>query len=386
MNIFITGVTGFLGGELLVDLSKRREVSKIYCLVRNSRKGDIVSRMQSIFDLHNDFFDKKKVIPIAGDLIDAQLPDLLSIHRELNNVNVIIHSAANTSFARTSDEMVERVNIHGLENMLKWAKTLKHLKTFIYVGTATICGKNITHRVVTEDESPNEKAHHLVKYTFTKMKGEMLLHKYLPEEKILVVRPSIIMGDSRPVFPRSPVILWTLATANLLRLIPVNADANVDIIPVDYASASIIALIFAKRKHNIYHISAGVSSFSTSHQLSVAIQEFAPERPPFKFVNKQLINPIKRWAARKPMLHNELLPYNDYLEYWSEIFGENGKLRILLIGLEPYLNFIELGQVFDNSRLLSDTSVGKSIPAHDYIRQSIQYLDKIDIFEAALEP
>ena len=38
MNIFITGVTGFLGGELLVSLSKRDEVKKMLadCFVKES--------------------------------------------------------------------------------------------------------------------------------------------------------------------------------------------------------------------------------------------------------------------------------------------------------------------------------------------------------------
>jgi hypothetical protein len=55
-------------------------------------------------------------------------------------------------------------------------------------------------------------------------------------------------------------------------------------------------------------------------------------------------------------------------------------------GLEPYLDFIELGQVFDNSKLLEDTSIGLSEPAHEYIKRSAHFLSKIDVFEEALAP
>jgi hypothetical protein len=64
-----------------------------------------------------------------------------------------------------------------------------------------------------------------------------------------------------------------------------------------------------------------------------------------------------------------------------------GKLRILMAGLDPYIEFMELGQVFDNSRLLEEgIDVVQPKPAHQYIENSIHLLKEIDIFEAALEP
>ena len=70
MNLFITGVTGFLGGELLVELSKKTEIEKIFCLVRSQNEENALLRLKKIFDLHGDFFDSKKIIPIVGELAD----------------------------------------------------------------------------------------------------------------------------------------------------------------------------------------------------------------------------------------------------------------------------------------------------------------------------
>ena len=284
--------------------------------------------------------------------------------------------------------MVEKVNINGLQSILTWSQTLKHLETFTYIGTATICGENNRNKNIHEDESPNPETKHLVKYTYTKMLGEMMLTDYLPNDKILVLRPSIIMGDSRPWVPRSPVILWALATMNVLRLIPVDPISQLDIIPIDYAVEAIAQLLFAKRHYSVYHISSGAKSSTNTLKVTSYLENFYQDRPPFKFVNSCLIAQMKKYARNPAMLQpdTELLSYTKYLDYWKHTIGENGRTRILFAGVEPYFRFIELGQVFDNSRLLEDTDVGSSAPAHEYIKVCFKYLEKIDIFEGALDP
>ena len=386
MNIFLTGATGFLGGELLVVLSKRLDVDKIFCLVRANNEEEGQERIEKIFKLHDDYFDEKKIFPVLGNLIDDNLQSQLENNPNLQNIDVIIHSAANTSFSKIYDSLVEKVNIHGFNSILQWSKNLKSLKTFVYVGTATICGKGVTHCLVHEDDSPNVNSTHFVKYTFTKMTSEMMLRKELPEDKILVVRPSIIMGDSRELIPRSPVILWTLATLNLMRLVPVNPVAKLDIIPVDYAANSIVELLFANRHYTTYHVSSGEASMTDSKKVTDSIEGQFPDKPVFKFVQRALMSQMKNWSRNRLQPESELHNHIEYLDYWSNIFEDNSKLRILFAGLEPYIEFIELGQIFDNSRLLEDTNMGNSIPADIYINNSIKFLDKIDVFEGALDP
>jgi Male sterility protein. len=272
---------------------------------------------------------------------------------------------------------------------LEWVKTLKNLKLFIYIGTATICGTSVKNCIVTEDMSPNLSAKHLVKYSYTKMMGELLLKNYLPTEKILVVRPSIIMGDSREWIPRSFVILWALATLNELRLFPANAQSNVDIISIDYAALSIIELIFNnQRKYSVYHISSGLVSSTTPEKATNAIKHFFPKKPDFKFVPKGLLTDMKKWSKNSSLINEQshLYQYRDYLDYWINNFGDNTKLRILFYAIESYINFIELGQIFDNTRLLEDTKIGPSIPAHKYLRNSGKHIESINIFEGAIDP
>ena len=386
MNIILTGATGLVGGELLITLSKRKEVDRIYCLLRAKTKEDALGRLEAVFDLHDDPFDTNKIIPILGNLFDENLTGTLKGEKMLDDVDVIIHSAANTSFSRVNDDLVEKANIGGLTKILHWAKELPHLKTFLYIGTATICGKDVKDRVVHEHESPNLDATHLVKYTYTKMKGELLLKEHLRQDQILVARPSIIMGDSRPIMPRSPVILWAMATINHLRLIPVNEHAQLDIIPVNYTAEAIVALLFANRKYNVYHISAGEAGSTTALKLSKTLEAYFDEMPPFNFIHKSLLNQVKHWARNRLAPESELYEYRRYLDYWKETFEDKGKLRLLFTGLDPYLDFMELGHVFDNSRLLEDVGIENSIPADVYINNSMNFVEKIDVLEGAIDP
>ncbi len=389
MILFITGVTGFLGGELLVELAKKTEIEKIYCLVRAQSEDNAIKRLKKIFDLHGDFFDKNKIIPVVGELSDPHLSVQLIDNKQLNDVDTIIHSAANTSFSKIYDDIVEKVNIGGTQQLLGWAKTLQNLNLFTYIGTATICGTTVKNQVITEDMSPNMDAKHLVKYSYTKMMGELLLKNYLPAEKILVVRPSIIMGDSREWVPRSYVILWALATLNELRLFPANANSKIDIISIDYATAAIIELVFNKnRKYSVYHISSGQTSATTPELVTSSINKFFPDKPDFKFVSRSLLSDMKKWTKNGIIIneHSHLFQYSDYLNYWINNFGDNTKLRILFYALEPYIDFIELCQVFDNTRLLEDTTVGPSIPCHEYLKTSGKHLEAINIFEGAIDP
>ncbi len=386
MNILITGSTGFLGGELLVNLSKRKEINKIYCLIRALSEQDAIHRIEHIFNLHDDFYDRNKIIPVLGNLFDEKLTDSLKADKNLNDIDVIIHSAANTSFSRIYDDLVVRANIGGLQKILEWAKDLPHLSTFLYVGTATICGKDVKNKLIFEDESPNLKANHLVKYTYTKMQGEIMLHQYLPEDKILIARPSIIMGDSREIIPRSTVILWALATINLMRLVPIHPNYPLDIISVDYASDAIVQLLFAKRNYNVYHISSGQGSATTPFKVTKTIETYFTDRPPFNFINKTMIGQIKNWAKDRLQPGSELYNYQEYLDYWTNTFKDNGKLRILLYAIESYFEFIELGHVFDNTRLLEDVKIAPSVPADVYIMNSLDFLEKIDVFEGAIDP
>jgi thioester reductase-like protein len=386
MQLFLTGATGFIGGELLVALARRAEVERMYCLVRAQNVEEARRRLDKVFDFRADHAGREKVYPIVGGLGDPELSSKLIALGELSGVNIVIHAAANTSFAKSSDNSVEQINIGGTRQIVEWARRLNQLDLFVYVGTASSCGTAITGRVVHEDEAPNTGARHAVKYSYTKMIGETLVRRAFPEEKLLIVRPSIVMGDGRDLAPRSYVILWALQAMYLMRLVPVDGRSNLDIVPVDYVVDALLALLFGRRQHTAYHISSSQASATNGHLLFESLADGLPDLPGYHFVDRALIPQIRAWARHRLAPGAQLYDYPAHLAYWDEIFTRRGDLRVLLAGLDPYFTFIDLGQIFDNSRLLADTTIGPPEPAHSYIRRGRRYLQNIDVLNGALDP
>ena len=60
--------------------------------------------------------------------------------------------------------------------------------------------------------------------------------------------------------------------------------------------------------------------------------------------------------------------------------------QLLLAGLGPYWQFINLDQRFDNQRLLADTSISIPEPAHQYMQRVARFLDAFDPCEMAVNP
>lgn len=378
MNVFLSGATGFLGRELLFNLAGRDEIAKIFCFVRSSsRNRAILSGIKEQLEFHRGCHAGNKIATIEGDLLDEGLPQTLGSNKALLETDMIIHAAANTSFSRINDQLIDRVNINGLENLLQWAEQLPHLRTFLHISTASVCGMNSTGRLIYEHESPNPHASHLVRYTYSKMKAELLLDSYLPIEKILIARPSIIVGDSRPLMPRSNEISRAIAIINQLRLLPLDEHAMLDMIPVDYAAASIIDLAFTKRQHRVYHISGGIKGATSTHRLCASLEAYFKEMPAFRFLDKSMIEEVKLWSNEKLYAGSRLYDHSNYLDHWINTFKDLKTIRVLFTTLEPYIEFVSLGLAFDNSRLLEDVqSARQSIPADIYIKNCIELMEK----------
>jgi thioester reductase-like protein len=386
MKVFLTGATGFLGGELAVALSKSRCVEKLVCLVRAKSDDEADARLRSVFAVHGDPYDPQRVMALAGDLLNEELPAVLDGHRSVSDINIVVHAAANTSFLRQKYPLIEQTNLWGSQRLAAWASSLRSLDTFAYVGTATIvgAGDDVVGRMLNEDEAPNPLAKHLVGYTQSKMLGEMAVRTMIPEDKLLVIRPSILVGDARSVIPRSFDIAWIITAFKYLRMFFGNPDAACDVIPVDYAANAISELLSGPRTHTTYHVSAGESA-TTCRRVVDSVGCNDPGKPELVYLNRAHLELIKRWLRTDSDPDSALAPYSPQLEYVRDEVGKR-KARLLLSGLETYWRFIDLDQRFDNTRLLEDTGIGMSEPAHHYLKRTSMYLDDIDPLAAAVNP
>ena len=386
MNVFLTGATGLVGGELLVELAARPEIERLWVLVRPRRGQTASERLRAVFAVHADPFDPARIVAVEGDLLDPGLVPRLAGDRALDGVDLVVHAAAQTSFLRMNEALIEATNVGALERLVRWARVLPRAPIFAYVGTAMICGTAPRSGPVGEDESPDPAVTHLVRYTGSKLRAELLLRRELPADRLLVLRPSIIMGDARPVAPRSPVILWVMAAINRLRLVATDPHAALDIIPVDYAARAICALLFARRSHGVYHISAGAGAATSAAALAALLARQFTDLPAFCFVRGELSPALRRWVqGQPPPPGSELWAHASYLAHWRASFRDPRRLLAVLAALEPNLRFMELGHVFDNARLVAATGLAPPLPAHVYMASSSHHLAAIDIVGGARE-
>lgn len=130
MRIFITGVTGFLGQELVETLSSHGH--EIGTLTRNVARGDRATNTESM--IKGESISGVKYY--FGDLVDyLVISDALKDFQP----DVIIHLAAQTSVAYSFTHMKEvfDVNFIGVFNIAEAARReVPNLKRFIWSGSA----------------------------------------------------------------------------------------------------------------------------------------------------------------------------------------------------------------------------------------------------------
>jgi long-chain acyl-CoA synthetase len=386
LKVFLTGATGCLGGELLVRLSQRPEVERVLCLVRGESTERVQQRLRNVFQLHGQSFPEHRLLAVPGNLLDEDLAGRLARCRELETTQLVVHAAANTSFLSQNDAIVRETNIVGLGRLLQWAERLPDLRSFVHVSTASICGRDLTQRNVMEGDSPDPSASQLVSYTASKLNAEMLVRERLPADRVLIARPSIILGDSRGWAPRSDPVLWAMAAINQLRLVPVDAHAPLDIVPVDFAADAILRLIFSRRRHDVYHVSSGPRCATSAGELALALSQSFGLLPPFRFVPSEMSGELAKRIRRRVAGPSRLGEMDQYLDYWARAWGDARRVRAVLAALRPYFRFMELGQTFDNERLLRDTGMKPPPPAHLYMQLCMAHLARIDVLRGAMDP
>ena len=318
-GILLTGATGFLGGEVLARLLER-DRGTVYALVRAPDQAAAQARLDAVLESLMGSAEPwaGRAVAVPGDITAAGLGLGLAEREWLaERVERIIHCAASVSFT-LPDSDARAINVGGTERVLDLAEVCslrgRGLEYVVHVSTAYVAG---TFRGRFSERHLDVAQGFRNSYERSKFEAERLVRERQRMLPVQVVRPSIVVGDSRSGWTTAFNVVYAPLRAfalGALAVIPARRSAPVDVVPVDYVADAILAL--AGRPGTTYHLTAGERA-STIRELITLASAYTRRRAPAVVppaVYRGLIHPVllRRGTERRRRLLRRsevLFPY-----------------------------------------------------------------------------
>ncbi|KAH6778305.1 hypothetical protein C2S51_009617, partial [Perilla frutescens var. frutescens] len=209
-------------------------------------------------------FVREKMIPIVGDICEPNLGmDYESIDIIRKNVDVIIHSAANTTFNERYDVIFD-TNVIAPQRLMRFAKTCNKLQLFTHVSTAYVNegeGIILEKPLIMGDNAEGvdvaDEISLLLKSSTINLNSDYDATKFLKN-----------LGQQRAELYGSSTTYQLMAISYGKGLLPAyfaNPQVPLDLIPVDLVANTMIAAI-AKHGNtqtpqlNVYHVASTLSN------------------------------------------------------------------------------------------------------------------------------
>jgi thioester reductase-like protein len=240
-NIFLTGVTGFVGIYLLKELLYSTHAI-IYCLIR---ADDESSGMERIIDqlkkyhLYSPSYEER-IISVPGDIEKRRL-GIGAIYQELaGKIDFIYHLAARLDLM-SSYEQLKPSNVGSNIEIIKFS-TDRRLKRIIYASTVSVFSGSNSRKRYENDSIDEEKHMHSSGYAISKWVGEKIMlnarEKGLP---VQIQRLGLITGDS--ITGRMPDGQWFSKLLRSCHEIGACTDeVGFAVTPVDFVARSMVGL------------------------------------------------------------------------------------------------------------------------------------------------
>ncbi|MGI8807000.1 MAG: SDR family oxidoreductase [Acidimicrobiales bacterium] len=236
-TVLVTGASGVVGHALIPRL---RDMD-VVCLVHRAPVAQVGIRS------------------VQGDLTQPRLGLSEAAYARLaRQVDVVVHAAAVTDFNR-SDGSLEATNIGGTEQVVALAEAAG--ARLYHVSTAFL-----------HAEAEGERGRTAVRYAASKRAGEELVRASAVPHVIL--RPSVVIGDSTNGYVRSFQGLYLVASAILagyVPLIPFDATWPIDFVPSDVVADAIVSAVQRELTTGEYWITAGEQALSVGQAVSVVV-------------------------------------------------------------------------------------------------------------------
>jgi thioester reductase-like protein len=296
-GVLLTGATGFLGGEILARLLQQGD-RQVHAVVRAPDQQGADARLRETIVSLLGTIDpwSRRAVAIPADL-SAPGMGLGEAQREwlAERTSEVIHCAASVSFELGLAES-RAINLEGTRRVLELAELASAsggLDCFTHVSTAFVAG---THDGDFGEPDFDVGQGFRNPYERSKFEAEGLVRAHSKSLPIQVMRPSIVVGDSRTGWtPAFNVLYWPLRAfaRGSYPVLPARRSAPVDVVPVDYVADAVVAL--AGRPGTTYHLVSGESASSVGEIAELASSYFEMRKT-------RLIPPSVYRLAMHPLL------------------------------------------------------------------------------------
>ncbi|WP_258103318.1 NAD(P)-dependent oxidoreductase [Marinoscillum sp. MHG1-6] len=192
MNVLVTGGAGYIGTELLINLTANPEVKKIV-IYDNLSRGT-----------HALFTGPKYKHHEKLTFIEAELLDSRKLKKALEGIDVVYHLAAKvtTPYANVDAHYFEQVNHWGTAELV-YAVEESDVKHFVYISSIGVYGSSST-KEIDENTEPNPRTF----YAISKLRGEEHVRRLEGKIKTHIIRCGNVYGYSRAMRFDSVINKW----------------------------------------------------------------------------------------------------------------------------------------------------------------------------------
>jgi long-chain acyl-CoA synthetase len=246
--VLVTGATGFLGTEVLARLLERTGGSLVV-LVRARDARAARHRAARAWWERPELLGAigGRIRLVAGDVAEPRLGLGDDDWRALaTSVTHIVHLAADLRLDAAPADAA-RINVGGVASVIELARAARDhhgLARLAHVSTAYVAG--LRRGEIREDDLCGDEGFANL-YEQTKYEGECLVRAARSELPVTVMRPGMIVGDSRTGAARTFNTVYTplrLYLTGHLGVLPARSSLRVNMIPVDWVADAIVRLTF----------------------------------------------------------------------------------------------------------------------------------------------